>query len=268
MAEPRRMSEKVIALVAFGTVDPSCVQALEAFEMRVREKYRGVDTRWAYSSKTMRSRMAERGVAQPSPEMLFASLMDEGYKRAAVLCLHVVPGVEFHELRQNVQRFEGMRGGFEKIVVAMPLLSDHADMTRVADILLRKCEPKAPGEGSVFVGHGNARHASDAIYAAMNSLMMDRNPRMFVGTVSGHPAPEELIAELKNSGVRSVRLIPLMTVAGNHAKKDMAGDEPGSWKSVLAESGITSEAVFTGLVEDSEVASVWLDHLDRAFSRL
>lgn len=259
---------KVIVLAAFGTLVSEAAQTLEAIEKRVRARHSGTEVRWSFTSKTIRSRMASRGSALHSPETLLAGLMSEGYTQAAVLSLHVVPGVEFHELHGNVQRFAGMSGGFEKIAVATPLLCSHDDMTRVADILARDFAPEGPDAGTVFIGHGNRKHPSDAIYLAMNSMMTDRNPRLFVGTVAGHPTPGELLPKLANAGVRHVRLVPLMTAAGNHARKDMAGDEPGSWKSFLADNGITSEPVFRGLAEAPEIVAIWLEHLDDALSRL
>jgi sirohydrochlorin cobaltochelatase len=59
-----------------------------------------------------------------------------------------------------------------------------------------------------------------------------------------------------------------MTVAGDHVRKDISGDKPGSWKSVLAKSGIDSESLLSGLAQNSEIVSVWLDHLEDIISRL
>jgi sirohydrochlorin cobaltochelatase len=48
----------------------------------------------------------------------------------------------------------------------------------------------------------------------------------------------------------------------------MAGNKAGSWKSVLAKNGIESEPIFTGLAENPDIVTVWLDHLDEALSKL
>jgi cobalamin biosynthesis Co2+ chelatase CbiK len=48
--------------------------------------------------------------------------MNDGFTHLAVLSLHTIPGEEFHELYQNAQLFGQMVGGFEKILVARPLL--------------------------------------------------------------------------------------------------------------------------------------------------
>lgn len=259
---------KVILLVAFGTSVPEAAKALDEIEKRVREKYVETKVRWAFTSRTIRTRSAERGIKLDSPETALAGLMDEGYTHAAVLSLHIVPGREFHELHHNAMRFEGMCGGFKKVLIARPLLGNHDDMIKVADILTGQYGPKRADEGVVFIGHGNKRHPSDAVYLAMNSLLSDRNPSVFAGSVQGHQTPAELLPKLRAAQLRKFRLVPLMTVAGDHARKDMAGDGPESWKSILVENGYEVEPMFHGLAENPEVVSVWLDHLDEVFQAL
>ena len=55
--------------------------------------------------------------------------------------------------------------------------------------------------------------------------------------------------------------MPLMSVAGDHAKNDMAGDEEDSWKSILSKAGIECVPVLKGTAEYSEIVDVWVDHL-------
>ncbi len=59
-----------------------------------------------------------------------------------------------------------------------------------------------------------------------------------------------------------------MAVAGDHARNDMAGSGPDSWKSILTEKGLTCEAVLSGMAEYPEVVEVWLRHLREAFAEL
>jgi len=78
----------------------------------------------------------------------------------------------------------------------------------------------------------------------------------------GDPLSIEAIArDLAAAGARSARLMPFLTVAGRHAHKDLAGDQPGSWKSVLARHGIEGVPDLAGLVEREAFAQLWLDRL-------
>jgi len=264
-----REHKKAILLVAFGTSVPEATKAFETIEKQVRDKYTGTEVRWAFTSRTIRSRQAAaRGKIVDSPETALAKLMDEGYTHAAVLSLHVVPGEEFHDLRANSMLFAQMKGGFEKILVARPLLGNHTDMARVADVLSSRFQVGNAGEGVIFVGHGNSRHPSDAIYVAMDSLFRDRGAGFFAGSIEGHPTAGELLPKLAAAKVKKARLVPFMTVAGEHARNDIAGDDPESWKSALAKNGIESTTVLSGLSEYPEIVAIWLDHLEEVFAGL
>jgi sirohydrochlorin cobaltochelatase len=55
-----------------------------------------------------------------------------------------------------------------------------------------------------------------------------------------------------------------MSVAGDHAKNDMAGDAPDSWRSILTAKGFKVEPVLRGTAEIPEIVDIWLDHLEAA----
>ena len=48
-----------------------------------------------------------------------------------------------------------------------------------------------------------------------------------VGTVDGYPSLDDLLPKIIERKAGKVYLIPFMAVAGDHARNDMAGDEPG-----------------------------------------
>jgi sirohydrochlorin cobaltochelatase len=86
-----------------------------------------------------------------------------------------------------------------------------------------------------------------------------------VATVEGYPTLEDILPKLEAKEIKKVYLLPFMAVSGDHARNDMAGDEPGSWKSILTKKGLTCEPVIKGTIEAPEVVDVWLDHLRVAF---
>jgi sirohydrochlorin cobaltochelatase len=185
----------------------------------------------------------------------------------AVVSLHTIPGEEFHELNQNARLFGQMSGGFQKVLVARPLLSSAKDMETVARALLKNIPGRKAGDAVVFMGHGTEHHPADAIYLAMNQVLQETDANAFVAGVEGSHSLEKVIPKLKKLKVKKVFLVPLMSVAGDHAKNDMAGDEKESWKSILTEKGFTVEPILKGTAEVPEVVDVWLDHLESVFSR-
>jgi sirohydrochlorin cobaltochelatase len=258
--------KRAILLVAFGTSVPEARKAFEVVEDRARKAFSGVEIRWAFTSRIIRKKLAKEGQRIDSPETALAKLMEDGFTHVALLSLHTIPGEEFHELHRNAHLFGQMAGGFEKILLARPLLSSAKDMETVAQALLKRVPNRKTDEAILFMGHGSAHHPADAIYLAMNQVFQDLDPHAFVGTVEGTPSLEDLLPKLKARKVKKVHLVPLMSVAGDHARNDMAGDEADSWKSVLTKSGLACETILTGTAEYPEIVDLWLEHLRAAMA--
>jgi sirohydrochlorin cobaltochelatase len=258
----KRPVKKAILLAAFGTTVPEALKALDQVEARVKREFSGVEIRWGYTSSMVRNKLAKEGKVLDSPETALAKLMDAGYTHVAVLSLHTIPGEEFHDLNRNTHVFGDMAGGFEKILVARPLLSSHEDMVRVAKAILKEVPAgRKPEDAVLLMGHGTEHHPSDAIYLAMNQVFQELDARVYVATVEGYPTVNDLLPKLRETKARKVYLMPLMAVAGDHARNDMAGNEPDSWKSVLTKNGYVCETVLKGTAEYPEIVDVWLDHL-------
>ena len=254
--------KKGILLVAFGTSIPEAQKAYDQVDAVVRKTFPGIEIRWAYTSKTIRAKLAKQGKALDSPEMALARMMEEGFTEVAALSLHVIPGKEFHDLYTNAQLFSRMAGGLGHIAVARPLLSSHDDMVKVAAALLKKIPSgRRPEDVVLYMGHGSEKHPADAIYAAMNYVFEQVDPNVLVATVDGYPSLDDLLPRILERKPGRVYLIPFMAVAGDHARNDMAGDKPDSWKSILTGKGLSCETVLAGVAEYPEVVEIWVRHL-------
>ena len=58
-------------------------------------------------------------------------------------------------------------------------------------------------------------------------------------------------------------LAPFMIVAGDHAKNDMAGDDPKSWYNQFIEAGFETETVLKGLGEYGSIRKILVKHLQQ-----
>ncbi|MCK8600463.1 sirohydrochlorin cobaltochelatase [Desulfoferrobacter suflitae] len=260
---------RAILVVAFGTSVPQAQKAFDHIDRRVKKAFPDTEIRWAYTSRTIRAKLARQGIRLDSPEIALARLMDEAFTHAAVLSLHTIPGIEFHELCRNAKLFGEMSGGFQRILVAPPLLSSQNDLERVAKALIEQIpKTRKPDEPVLFMGHGSKNHPADALYSAMNWIFQDLSPHTYVATVQGHPALIDILPKLQGKNLGKVYLLPFMAVAGEHARKDMAGEDPESWKSVLTRNGFRCEIMLTGTAEYPEIVEIWLDHLRDAVARL
>jgi sirohydrochlorin cobaltochelatase len=260
-------TKKGILLTVFGTSVPEAQKAFDRIERQAKEAFPGVDVKWAYTSKIIRHKLRKQGKQLDSPELALAKMMDEGYTHVLVASFHTIPGEEFHDLYRNAHLFATMKDGIRRILVSRPLLSSRDDYERVAKALLKSIpKERKPMDAVVFMGHGSEHHPADSAYAAMNYWFEKIDPNVYVGTVGGQPKLEEFLPELKKKGVKKVYLAPLMSVAGNHARNDMCGNDEDSWKSILNKNGMNVECVWKGTAEIPEVVDVWIDHLKNAFS--
>jgi len=85
-----------------------------------------------------------------------------------------------------------------------------------------------------------------------------------VAAVEGEPTFADVVRSIEESRVRCVYLAPLMIVAGDHAKNDMAGDGKDSWASQLKARGLQVKTVMKGLGEYAGIQELVCDHVDVA----
>ena len=256
-----KASKKVgILLVAFGSSEASAQVSFENIDEKVKKAYPGIPVRWAYTSHIIRKKLAKQGKVLDSPEVALARMQDEGFTHVAVQSLHTIGGAEYHDLRVTVGAFKRM-GGFEKVILGYPLLATQEDMERtVAAVIKNIPAERQKSDAVVLMGHGT-HHPSNAFYAALMFQLQLKDPNIFVGTVEGYPGVDLLQELMQKKQIKKAYLMPFMSVAGDHAKNDMAGDEADSWKSILTKAGIQCVPVLKGTAEFDEFVDIWVDHL-------
>ncbi|MGH4051731.1 MAG: sirohydrochlorin cobaltochelatase [Clostridium sp.] len=113
----------------------------------------------------------------------------------------------------------------------------------------------------VLMGHGTIYYAN-ACYSCLQSVFNDNGyGNVHLGTVEGYPTLQNVIRRLNKDKIKEITLIPLMLVAGDHAKNDMTSDEKDSWKLVIQNQGIKVNIYLHGLGEVSKFQEIYLDHI-------
>ncbi len=260
--EAREM-KKGILLVAFGTSEASAKVSFKNMEAKVKKAFPGVDIYWAYTSHIIRHKLARQGEVILSPAEALAKMMDEGYTHVAVQSLHTIPGEEYHDLTMTVNGFRQMPGGFDRLILGFPMLGAQDTVAKAVDAVIATL-PKArkASEPVVLMGHGT-HHPGNIYYSAMNWQLQQKDPNIIMGTVEGYPELSDVIAWLKAKKAKNVWVMPFMSVAGDHAKNDMAGDEDDSWKSQLTKAGFSCKTVLKGTAEYDEFADIWVGQLTK-----
>jgi sirohydrochlorin cobaltochelatase len=261
-----KASKKVgILLVAFGSSEASAQVSFENIDKKTKAAFPEIPVRWAYTSSIIRKKLAKQGNYLDSPEVALAKMMDEGFTHVAVQSLHTIAGAEYHDLSRTVGAFKVM-GGFQRIILAYPLLATQEDMQRAVDGILGIIpKERKKDEAVVLMGHGTY-HPSNAFYAALMFQLQLKDPDIYVGTVEGYPDVGLIKTLMLEKRIKKAYLMPFMSVAGDHAKNDMAGDEADSWKSIFTKAGIQCIPILKGTAEYDVFVNMWVDHLKGALS--
>ncbi|MCJ7691383.1 MAG: sirohydrochlorin cobaltochelatase [Clostridiaceae bacterium] len=258
--------KKAILVVSFGTTYADTRKlTIERIQERVRETFSDYEVIRAFTSHMIIKKLKDRdGIIEYTPEEALDKLAQEGYSEIIVQPLHLIPGAEFDYINAVVHRFKN-KNAFHKIKLGRPALYYKGEEDRIPNdygILVDAVEGIIPSDKVVvFMGHGSI-HYANACYPCLQSVFYDKGfSNVYLGTVEGYPTLQDVIRKLKVDKVNEVTLVPLMVVAGEHAKNDMASDEEDSWKMVLQNQGIKVNVYLHGLGEIPKFQEIYLDHI-------
>ena len=238
------------------------------------------------------------------PRYLLHAIGAAKYSKIYVQSLQVIPGEEFAAVVASVKKF--MNNGYigdahlddaylakladnEAIFLGMPLLSDpEVDVPEVAKQLNALYSSEAQQGVVAFMGHGNPdtydTFKANVRYNQLEEELQKFNPNYFVGTVDmPDNYKQDVLARMQEKGINNgkVYLHALMSIAGDHAHNDMAGEgeeywtpmspesEDVSWFEFFSHMGYDTTVPVTnnhplGLLELSGVLNVWINHTKNA----
>ena len=223
---------KAIIAVSFGTThadaEAACIRPVED---ALRSAFPGWEVHRAWTARLIARRLRDRGVAVENEAEAIARLRAEGCDPIALASTHIIPGEEYALLTRAAQ---GLK-------VSEPLLASDADLRWMAELL----DGLAAEEGCtlLMMGHGT-EHAADETYARLRGML---SARVKLACVEGRYGLDGILPELEALRDRRLTLMPLMLVAGDHAKNDLAGDGDDSWKRRLEALGFDVKARLQGL---------------------
>lgn len=256
-AEPR----EGLLIVAFGTSVPEAVPALKALDADFRAAFPDAAVEWAYTSQIIRKKLAERGTPVGGISDGLGALARKGVKVVRVQSLHVMAGEEFSALERAVLLdVKAHPGRFEAVYLGRPLLESRQDAREVAAAVLQSCGGRAPGEGLVLMGHGQAHGRADLVFEGMRRAFVEADGLTFMASVEGSRTFEDLARELATRNVKTLWVQPFMIVAGDHARNDLAGEEADSWASRLRAQGFQVKTNLLGMGEIAGVRAVFIRH--------
>lgn len=255
--------KKAILVVSFGTSHVEALKSsIEKIENRIRDEFKEYDVFRSFTAHSIIKKLKERDNLDISiPEKALEELKDKGYEEVIVQPLHIIPGEEFDYIKGIV---EYNRANFKSIKLGRPIFF-YQGMNGLPEdytLFIESIKELLENEESVILfGHGT-EHPANAVYGMLQTVLVDEGyENVFVATVEGYPTMENAIKKIKNKGIKKTKLVPLLLVAGDHAKKDMASDEEGSMKSKLEKEGIEVKLHMHGLGEVDKFEQLYVNRV-------
>lgn len=266
-------AKKAIVVVSFGTTfDDARKACIESVENEIKAAFPDYEVRRAFTSRIVMKRLADRGIYADTLEQALDKLKAEGYTDVVIQSTHLTPGEEYD--KKIIAPVKTYENSFQSIKIGRPVLMNdgtngQADDFSIAVKALKTQLPKVQkGQEIVFMGHGSPHQHNPAYQALQDKFDAAKLP-VTIGVVeeTDHPNFEDVVARLAaKKSVKSVLLMPLMLVAGDHANNDMAGDEDDSWKNLLKAEGYQVDTYVHGLGENQEIQKIYVQHVRDAIA--
>ena len=238
------------------------------------------------------------------PRYLLHAIGAAKYSKIYVQSLQVIPGEEFAAVVAAVKKF--MNNGYigdahlddaylaklsedEAIRFGMPLLNSvDEDVPAVAKELNALYKNEAAQGAVAFMGHGNPdsydTFKANVRYTQLENALQAYSTSYFVGTVDmPENYKQDVLDRMQKKGINNGKIFlhALMSIAGDHAHNDMAGEGEDYWKPMAPESEDVSWFEFfshmgydpsvpktglhpLGLLELEGVRNIWIKHTKEA----
>ncbi|WP_300698696.1 sirohydrochlorin cobaltochelatase [Bacteroides sp.] len=246
--------EKAALLIThYGSSDSETrALTLDVITREAKEAFPQFEVREAYISPIVRKRLAKEGIVKDSPIDALLKLRADGFQKIYIQSTTLIEGSEMTSVRRDADK---VRPFFKEIKVGNPLLYSVEDCEKVISLLTK--EQTGKKEDVVYVGHGN-QLPSTATYAMLDFMMKAHGWKNFhVSTIEGYPTVEATLMQLKETSPKTITLVPLLLVCGNHTKEDIAG----VWKEKLEKEGYQVKVRMQGLGENQAIRQLYFDHI-------
>ena len=253
-------TKKAILAVSFGTShsDTRAV-TIDAIEQDFQNAFPDYSLYRAWTSKMIIKKLKSRdNIHVNTVKEAMEQMRADGITDVLVQPTHVINGIENDLMKEDALSY---REFFHSISFGNPLLTTEEDSMEVIQAVADEFPGLKEEEVLVLMGHGTT-HYANAIYAALDYTFKDKGYKnIFLGTVEAYPSMESLMRMVKEYNTSKVILAPFMIVAGDHAKNDMAGDDPESWYSQFKAAGFPVSTVVKGLGEYPGIRRLLVKHL-------
>lgn len=253
---------KGILVVSFGTsFEETRKKCIDSIENKIRESYTEYTIKRSFTSKMIIKKLKERdNLHIDTPFEALEKMIDSGMTEIHVQPLHIIPGFEYEKVK-NAVAMARHRSDI-KITFGSPLLNKDHHYDEVVETLVERLPKQEDGGGILLMGHGT-EHFANACYSMLQNKLNDLRDDILLTNVEGYPEIDHVMDAIE-SKYKKMTLMPLMLVAGDHARNDMAG-EKDSYKELLEEKGIEVTCILEGLGQNQKIQEAFINRIEEAF---
>ena len=175
-----------------------------------------------------------------------------------ILPTFLLPGNSFLKMQQILADHKHL---FNEINICTPLLAAKECYGTISTTLATLYPVHNDDEAIVFLGHGSS-HSSSICYNELETYFHNNHHiNYYVLTLDSLSDIGGFIAMLHKKGIKYIRLIPLLMLAGYHVFHDMAGKHQESLYSVLTAAGFKVDCVLSGHGNEPFIQQLLIDQL-------
>lgn len=287
--------QTAILLAFFGTSHPEAMAGINNVIQTYQKEFPNIKIATCFTSEFIRREIKQQhNISMDNALTALAKLNDEGYTNVVVQSVDLMTGEEYDSVKEVVDAYKGLNGllAFKNLTLGMPILTREQDYIDLNNALAHQVDNYTIGvdrtphyspinhneTAIIFMGHGTP-HPANSAYSELDRFVAANYKNTFVGTVEGYPTYDDVLAKLKASGLKKVRLAPLMVSAGEHALVDLTGaagehggaalsqPSPDSWRGKLLKEGFNVTYDLRGLGENDQVVQIWVKHTKAALNQ-
>lgn len=239
------------------------MEAIENIEETVKNTFPDYDFYRSFTSSMIIEKIFRmKNEKIKTPVEVFQTLYEEGYKEVLCQPTHILKGREYNKICDVVANH---KENFQKISVGAPLLATEEDIRNCAKAVMENMPNLEKTEAIVFMGHGVKKQNTNIIYLKVEEALrsMGRGT-ICLGTMEETIGFSYVLSSLKKKQIKKVYLVPFMIAAGEHVRRELAGEKTTSWKSMLEAAGYEVEVKRKGIGEYDKVAKIFAQHAKEA----
>jgi sirohydrochlorin cobaltochelatase len=261
--------DKAIVLACFGSVVEQDMYL--ALQKEVESKFDDVDVFLSFSSRMVLKDLHKRGMKYKNLPQVLADVDMLGYRNIVVSSINLFPTDEHELLVKTVEGFNSFSLSNIRSTKAI------INKTKETSLLLKELNSSISEDGwaNLYVIHGvpvlNLSGLASVEYTSEFLKLLDKSNYTcsLEGAFPYYAIKQRLVSQMQEDGVKSVQVVPMLLVSGNHYVKDMVGisEELGENFNSRIVNSITKSDRFN-LIELQSIRSIIMQNIQEEITKL